>query len=385
MRKIMYNILAVLFTALFIISQSALQVSAANTEDASSPIDTWRKCSVNIVYSFEDEKYSGLTAELFQIASADSEAHFTPIGKFADYPIKVNGIASQSEWDTLASTASSYITANNIKPSYTSVTNSNGMASFSNLPCGLYLAGKVLHDDGNTSVVFSPFIIALPNLDEKGTWTYSSDVYTKGVRSIKSSDRVKLHVVKEWMDYGENRPDSVDVGIYCNGELTGSVKLNAKNNWSYEWDADASCEWTVAEKRVPRGYDVVIEQSGTTFYIINVLWEVYDDEHYFNDDDDEDADSGEGSRYDKNIDDDYDDYDDDDDDDDDNDDDDDDDDDDENGSTNNRKDKKGSSSSDELFPDTSDSFNVNVPITIIAGSCIICIVFSIMKKRNEHE
>ncbi len=389
MKKYRKNIFAAMTSVFLIISYSPLAVYAANTHNAKTLLDTGRKCSLNVSYKYEDENFSGIDVKLYQFAYPDEKAKFTLCGDFSNYQFSINGLSSQSEWNTLATTLGSYITADGIKPSYTAKTNSEGTASFSGLPCGLYLAGKVTQTQDDTVTEFSPFVIALPQLNDSNNWVYSSDVHTKGVRSIKSSELQKLHVIKEWKDFPEYRPDSVTADIYRNGELAESVILSEKNNWMYEWNADISAEWNVVERFIPGGYDVEIMQNDNSFFIINTLWPIggdedddddndEDDDDNNDDDDntdtDDDDDSGSGEKSDSNITTPNDDS-------------------DEHTTTSRASDgsssktttKNKKNSSDSSLPDTGDSFSVIPYVSCIFGSLSLYGILSFIEKRRRHE
>ena len=296
MKKYIIELLTAVTAVFLIISQSAFSACAANTIDAVNTIDTARRCSLNVTMKCGDEKFGGTDVRLYRFAVPDEKAKFTLCGDYSGYQLNINGISSQKQWNTLASTLYSYIVADNIRPSYTAKTDSEGRASFSDLPCGLYLAGKITETNADAVTVFSPFVIALPQLGEKNEWVYTSDVHTKGVRSIKESDLVKMRVIKEWRDFPEYRTDSVTADIYCDGELAESVILSEKNNWMYEWNADASLEWNVVERFIPGGYDVEIAQNDTSFFIINTLWPIGGDDTGDNEEDDDNTDDDDGGN-----------------------------------------------------------------------------------------
>ena len=80
-------------------------------------------------------------------------------------------------------------------------------------------------------------------------------------------------VIKEWKDNGEDRPQSVEVEIYKDGELFEKVTLSRDNNWTYKWTSDGKSEWNVVERNVPSKYIVSITLKDTTFVIVNTRFD----------------------------------------------------------------------------------------------------------------
>ena len=66
------------------------------------------------------------------------------------------------------------------------------------------------------------------------------------------------------------RPLSITVDIYKNGDLHESVQLESDNNWSYSWKVDdPNSRWTVVEREVPEDYLVTITLADNVFTITN--------------------------------------------------------------------------------------------------------------------
>lgn len=87
---------------------------------------------------------------------------------------------------------------------------------------------------------------------------------------------IDVTVSKLWRGNDVNRPESIEVQLYNNGEVYGDVViLNEDNNWTYTWLNMASdVTWSVDEPVVPIGYKSSISgnaQSG--FIIINTYIE----------------------------------------------------------------------------------------------------------------
>ena len=89
---------------------------------------------------------------------------------------------------------------------------------------------------------------------------------------IEPDEEIQLKVLKLWKgDEGRtDRPQSIEVDIFCNGTIFKTVTLSKENNWCYQWTAKANgASWKVVEQNVPDGYTMTVEQKDTTFTITN--------------------------------------------------------------------------------------------------------------------
>jgi len=83
---------------------------------------------------------------------------------------------------------------------------------------------------------------------------------------------VDLSVNKVWNDGGftADRPESIQVVLYRDGEAYDSATLSAANGWSHSWSklSDAY-EWSVDEANVPANYTKSVSSSGNAWTITN--------------------------------------------------------------------------------------------------------------------
>ncbi|MBQ6551781.1 MAG: Cna B-type domain-containing protein [Lachnospiraceae bacterium] len=82
---------------------------------------------------------------------------------------------------------------------------------------------------------------------------------------------VDVTVVIKWDDDGKDRPDSVEVQLYADGEPYGDpVTITAEDNWTYTCERlDIDKEWSVDEPNVPKGYTKTVDNEGNTWTITN--------------------------------------------------------------------------------------------------------------------
>lgn len=80
-----------------------------------------------------------------------------------------------------------------------------------------------------------------------------------------------IEVKKVWSnDTASERPSSVTVTLYNGTTAYDTVKLSAKNNWTYHWkDLDVYGNWQVKEINIPKGYTPSYSVSGNVTTITN--------------------------------------------------------------------------------------------------------------------
>lgn len=133
----------------------------------------------------------------------------------------------------------------------------------------------VTEDDGQLRVelnenqnVFEHFWDWIVGEVSPGTWA-------NGVLEVVNYAATDVHVQKVWYGEGREHPASVDVTLFCNGEVYETVTLNEENNWSYTWEElPAASEWTVDELSVPSGYTKTITREGNSFVVTNTYEEI---------------------------------------------------------------------------------------------------------------
>ncbi len=254
-------------------------IYAASTTQAKEPISTTEKCSLQLSYTSAETTFSNLDVKLYRVASVSADFQYSLLDQFASTKLVLNGIQSQSEWNTVRFTLESFIMANEITYDATLLTDDQGVVSFSELPVGLYFVPAQTATLNGFRYYFQSALISLPGLLDDGTWDYSVLASPKPDVRPPSSDDLEYKVLKLWKgDGSENRPNQVTVDLIKDSVVARTVTLSAENNWSYSWyAADDGSIWTVSEKDPPKDYTVTVEQNKTTFSIINSFEEEPDD------------------------------------------------------------------------------------------------------------
>ena len=273
----------IVFLLCFCLHLLPYQVMAASTSDAVEPIIPEKECSLTVSYCYGETAFSGVEVKLYRIAEVSADFRYTLAQSFAASGLILDGIRTTGEWNIVRSTLEAHILAYNIAPEFTSVTNEDGQVSFESLKTGMYLAivNQVEQDDLHYR--FDSALIALPGIEQDGRWQYQVSVNAKGevLPPVDPDEKLELKVLKLWKgDENRNdRPESIEVEIFCNGTSYETVILSEENHWAYSWSAnDDGSSWTVVERNVPQGYTMTVEERQSTFVLTNTWTPTYPDD-----------------------------------------------------------------------------------------------------------
>jgi hypothetical protein len=249
-------------------------VLAVSTSDAVEPIISENECSLTVSYCYGETALSGVPVKLYRIAEVSAEFRYALTQSFQTSGLILNDIKTTGEWNVVRSTLEAHILANNIAPEFTAVTNEAGQVRFDGLKTGMYLAIVGQIQQGELYYQFDSALVAVPGLGTDGRWQYQVSVNAKGeaLPPVESDETIELKVLKLWRgdEKRNDRPQSVEVEIFCNGESYETVILSEENNWTYTWAAkDDGSNWAVVERNVPQGYTMTVEQRQTTFVVTN--------------------------------------------------------------------------------------------------------------------
>lgn len=239
---------------------------------AIEPVVPETPVSLSLTYKHDETVFQGLDVKIYRVADIAPNSLFGLVEPFFEYPLAVNTVKSQSEWNQIAETVYAYVVADSIAPTVSAVTDENGKAQFENLQTGLYLVEGQRMDYEKGYCSFDSFMLVLPGYEEDGTWNYAVEANPKSAYTQTQPDDIEYSILKLWKDAGHEtaRPASVAVKLYKNGELVENITLSADNNWSYTWTAsDDGAVWTVVEENVAKGYTVTTENKDNTFVITN--------------------------------------------------------------------------------------------------------------------
>ena len=270
MRNNVKRVLAVIIMVLMI-GMSCIQTFARTL------IDTSKACSLEIEYADEGTPIPNAEFRIYKIADVSETSAMTLCGAFKKYPVSLD-VKDSSEWLGIASTLKGYVQADNIAPTDSGKTDSQGKLKFpttgKTFERGVYLIlGEPVQLGDKYIYTSTPFCVCVPGLGEKEAWIYDVTArpkFTKQEVEIPETKTMRK-VIKEWDDSGFEsiRPTEVTVELLCDGKVYDTKTLNKDNDWRYTWnDLENDHDWNLVEKTVP-GYTVSIEKSGVTFIVKN--------------------------------------------------------------------------------------------------------------------
>jgi hypothetical protein len=248
---------------------------AVSTADALAPVSEDAECSLTLAYGCSGLVFPDISVKLYRVAQVSGDARYTLTPEFQTSGLELNGIQTNGEWDVIRTSLEAHILANSISPDETALTDSDGLAVFSGLKPGMYLAAAVYAEQSGWGYAFRAALVAVPGLDETGRWVYDVAVDPKpDILPPAEPDEVQYRLLKLWKDEGneEKRPASIEVEIFRNGQSQETVVLSAENNWAYRWTAaaDGAC-WQVVERNIPEGYVMTVENRATTIVLTNSI------------------------------------------------------------------------------------------------------------------
>lgn len=237
---------------------------------AATALDTNAEASLTLHYQKGGTGYAGLKIGIYRVAEAKANGSFSLVEPFASWPIDIQGITRQSQWQYIAQTLNAYIVADGISPDREMRTDDAGTVCFTDLDTGLYFVREARAESDSGAYIFNQFLVYVPTPQPDGSYVYDVEANPKCTRFIPKQ---LYSVTKLWKDGGKQslRTKSVRIDIFKDGVLYTSQTLSRDNGWLYSWyvAGDDDGKWTVAERSVPDGYTVSIRQNGSHFTVIN--------------------------------------------------------------------------------------------------------------------
>ena len=267
------KIASIVFLLCFCFQLLPCGVMAVASSDADTPILPEKECSLTVSYCYAETAFSGLEVMLYRVAEVSADFQYTLTQPFAASGLQLNGIQTSGEWNVVRATLEAHILACSVSPDFTAVTDAQGNARFEALKTGMYLALVSQPEQLSLQYRFDSALIALPGLEADGQWQYqvSANAKAEVLPPVDPDGETEYKVLKLWKgDEGRNdRPKSIEVEIFCNGNHHETVILSEENHWSYSWSAKDGSSWTVAERNVPQGYTATVEVRQSTFVLTN--------------------------------------------------------------------------------------------------------------------
>lgn len=238
---------------------------------AAGSIDPAQNASLTIIYEDNTTPLVGAQFDIYLIATLDKNGELTAANNFTQFNVDIYG-KNDAAWRTLTSTLEGYILLNNITPTASGKTTTDGTLTFRNKTAGVYLVMGHRHSQGGFSYTTEPFLVQLPSLNEKtNQWDYDVEARPKHEATPEEDCTITIKVLKRWDDkeHEKERPKEIKVQLYCDGSLYETVTLNAKIRWSYTWTGlKKNHDWKLVEEPV-EGYQSEITRIGNTFVVTN--------------------------------------------------------------------------------------------------------------------
>jgi hypothetical protein len=243
--------------------------------------------TIELKYEYQGESLEGDGVSLYRVADWDGGV-FTLRDEYADAGFGTDsrgwdglmddlkdGKATAEQFQTAANTLDAYVRAEGIEPTRTGTIYGLG-ASFSGVDKGLYLVVYDRFTDAEKTCGSSASLVSVP-ANENGTLVSDVQAYSKSSceATPESPRTTRVNVTKVWKgDTQQARPESIKVQLIRDGEVYDTATLDAGNNWKHSWGGlDASHDWLVREKSVPKGYAVAVERDSTDVTITNTATE----------------------------------------------------------------------------------------------------------------
>ena len=249
--------------------------------DDSPTDDSMGTGTINLSYQYQGRSLEGAMVSLYRVADWNGgvfRLDKTFSGVRYDWDALMadlnDGRATSDEFQRAAWTLDAYasdphggITADREGTIYQSG------ASFSGLGKGLYLVVYNRYSSGGLTCGSSASLVSIPTIGKDGAHASEVDTHSKSDCSAtpKTPETTRVSVSKVWRnDKASERPDGIEVDLLGDGRVVSTVTLDATGGWSHTWDGlDASTDWKVVERNVPKGYTVSIVRDAGEYGIVN--------------------------------------------------------------------------------------------------------------------
>ena len=239
---------------------------------AAGNIDLSHAHSLTVTAVYAQKPISGMRFDAYRISSVDEFGELTVIDRYRDFAdeLDIRG-KNDTAWQNMAQTLAREILLDpDLKPSRSAVTNSDGVAAFTDIPMGLYLVpGSTIQKNGYVYSTF-PFFVMLPEQNiSSNTWNYN---VVANAKPGQEPVRADYEVIKVWKDscHKDQRPESITISLICDGAVYDTITLPYGGAWGYTWkNLDTNHQWTVTEEKETGYKEPDVQQEGYRFIVTN--------------------------------------------------------------------------------------------------------------------
>lgn len=216
--------------------------------------------SVTLTEQYEKAPIAGAELSVYHIATVgintDKKLNYIYTDAFAAIGIAIDD-------PDLATKLDAYLSENEVA-AIKLCTDTNGTASCTDLPLGLYFVRQTNAVEGFAPC--TPFLVTVP--------MESTDGYVYDVNASPKTEAAKLvsiTIKKVWnTDASTKATDSVTVQLLLNDKVVQTAVLNERNNWQVTYtDMPESDAYSIKEVNVPKGFTATYKQKGYVFTVTN--------------------------------------------------------------------------------------------------------------------
>lgn len=216
--------------------------------------------SVTLTEQYEKTPIAGAELSVYHIATVgintDKKLNYIYTDAFAAIGIAIDD-------PDLATKLDAYLSENEVA-AIKLCTDTNGTASCTDLPLGLYFVRQTNAVEGFAPC--TPFLVTVP--------MESTDGYVYDVNASPKTEAAKLvsiTIKKVWnTDASTKATDSVTVQLLLNDKVVQTAVLNERNNWQVTYtDMPESDAYSIKEVNVPKGFTATYKQKGYVFTVTN--------------------------------------------------------------------------------------------------------------------
>lgn len=255
--KRIFNICLVVFIFVNLISLNVFASAEDYFEDDATG-------SLVIDYTYNSDPLDDVSFKVYHIATLTSFDELQTNDKFLDMDIEYTDLSSEEYWLNLRDNLENYISLNQISADVEFITDDYGQYKLDDLSLGLYYIEAENLVDGNDVYFSEPIMIFVGQYDnEDDKWIYNFTLKPK-ISMLSYEPYPNITVTKVWENTSDEfiKTQSVEVGLYCNGNLYDTVILNDENDWQYTWYEMSCCDdWAVLEINTLEDYQVTYSKN----------------------------------------------------------------------------------------------------------------------------
>lgn len=249
---------------------------AATFSSSVFALDNLLNGEIQFNYTHNDNPLDDVDVRVYQVAELLDDGTYAMTQEFADIEMDFYQLEVMSYWINLKNEIEHHVDYKMITPDYEFVTDDAGNYNLDDLDLGLYYITAEYEDDGLYAYYSEPLLIFVGQFDDDlDKWVYEFTIIPK-ISVVSLNNPATITVNKTWENINNETviPNSIEVELYCNGEVVDTVTLSEENSWSYTWEnIDIHQVWAVYEKTTLTDFEVSYDRDYFTFEIINTYIE----------------------------------------------------------------------------------------------------------------